>query len=83
MGKFVLKRTLHMIPLLLGITFLSFIIISLAPGDYLTTLKMNPQISEDTINRLAHQFGLDQPLYMQYLKWLWQEIGRASCRERV
>lgn len=74
MGRFVLKRILHMIPLLLGITFLSFIIISLAPGDYLTTLKMNPQISGDTISRLASEFGLDQPLYMQYLKWLWQVL---------
>jgi len=74
MGRFVLKRLLHMIPLLLGITFLSFIVISLAPGDYLSTLKMNPQISEDTINRLASEFGLDQPLHMQYFKWLWQVL---------
>jgi len=72
MGSFILKRLIHMIPLLLGITFLSFIIISLAPGDYLSTLKMNPQISEDTINRLQQEFGLDKPVYVQYIKWLWQ-----------
>jgi len=63
-----------MIPLLLGITFLSFCIISLAPGDYLSTLKMNPQISEDTIRRLEADFGLDKPLYLQYIKWLWQVL---------
>jgi len=72
MGNFILKRLMHMIPLLLGITFLSFIIISLAPGDYLSTLKMNPQISDDTIQRLEQEFGLDRPLYVQYFKWLWQ-----------
>lgn len=72
MGRFVLKRLAHMVPLLFGITFLSFVIISLAPGDYLTTLKMNPQISEDTIHRLEQEFGLDKPVYIQYLKWLWQ-----------
>ncbi len=72
MGNFILKRVLHMIPLLLGITFLSFIIISLAPGDYISTLKMNPQISEDTIQRLEQEFGLDRPVHIQYLKWLWQ-----------
>ncbi|MDH3975469.1 MAG: ABC transporter permease [Deltaproteobacteria bacterium] len=74
MGSFVLKRLLHMVPLLLGITFLSFIIISLAPGDYLSTLKMNPQISEETINRLEQEFGLDKPVYIQYVKWLWQIV---------
>ncbi len=74
MGSFILKRLIHMIPLMLGITFLSFIIISLAPGDYLTSLKMNPQVSEDTIRRLEQQFGLDKPLYIQYLKWLWQVL---------
>ena len=72
MLRFILKRLIHMIPLLLGITFLSFCIISLAPGDYLSTLKMNPQISEDTIRRLEADFGLDKPLYLQYIKWLWQ-----------
>lgn len=72
MGSFILKRLLHMIPLLMGITFLSFIIISLAPGDYLSALKMNPQISEETIHRLEQEFGLDKPFYVQYLKWLWQ-----------
>ena len=72
MLRFVLKRLMHMIPLLLGITFLSFFIISLAPGDYLSTLKMNPQISEETIRRLEADFGLDKPLYLQYIKWLWQ-----------
>ena len=72
MLRFILKRLIHMIPLLLGITFLSFCIISLAPGDYLSTLKMNPQISEETIRRLEADFGLDKPLYLQYIKWLWQ-----------
>jgi len=74
MGRFILKRLAHMLPLLLGITFLSFIIISMAPGDYLSTLKMNPQISPETIERLEREFGLDRPVYIQYLKWLWQTL---------
>jgi len=61
-----------MIPLLLGITFLAYMIISLAPGDFLSTLKMNPQLSDETIKRLESEFGLDKPVYIQYLKWLWQ-----------
>lgn len=59
-----------MIPLLLGITFLSFIIIQMAPGDYLDQLKMNPQISEKTIKQLEEVYGLNQPLLVQYFKWL-------------
>ena len=60
-----------MIPLLLGITFFSFLIISLAPGDYLTTMSQNPQVTEETIEGLRAKFGLDRPLYIQYVKWLW------------
>lgn len=74
MGRFILKRLVHMIPLMLGITFISFMIISMAPGDYLSTLKMNPQISPETIERLERDFGLDKPVYIQYLKWLWQTL---------
>jgi len=60
-----------MIPLLLGITFFSFMIISLAPGDFLTTMTQNPQISAETIEALRVKYGLDQPWYIQYAKWLW------------
>lgn len=59
-----------MIPLLLGITFLSFIIIQMAPGNYLDQLKMNPQISEKTIKQLEEAYGLNQPILIQYFKWL-------------
>lgn len=60
-----------MIPLLLGITFFSFMIISFAPGDYLTDMSQNPQVSAQTIEDLRARFGLDRPWYIQYGKWLW------------
>jgi len=59
-----------MIPLVIGITFISFLIIQLAPGNYLDQLKMNPQISKETIKELEKAYGLDQPLLIQYFKWL-------------
>lgn len=62
---------MHMIPLLLGITFFSFLIISMAPGDYLTAMSQNPQVTAETIAGLRTKFGLDQPWYIQYIKWLW------------
>ncbi len=60
-----------MIPLLLGITLLSFMIISFAPGDFLTTMSQNPQISAETIEALRAKYGLDKPWFIQYIIWLW------------
>ena len=69
MWSFVLKRLLHMIPLLLGVSLLTFLLMSLAPGDYFTALSQNPQISPETIAHLKAQFHLDKPWYVQYFYW--------------
>jgi len=71
MTRFIIRRFINMIPLLLGITFLSFLVMSMVPGDFLSSLKMNPQISPDVIRQMEAQFGLDQPLVVRYAKWLW------------
>ena len=71
MRTYILRRFLHMIPLLLGISFFSFLIISLAPGDFLTAMSQNPQITAETIAEMRADFGLDRPWYIQYLRWLW------------
>jgi len=71
---YILKRLLHMIPLLLGITFFSFLIINLSPGDYLTTMSQNPQVTAETIEALRVKFGLDKPWYIQYMRWLWNAL---------
>jgi len=55
---------------IVGVTLISFLIIKLAPGDFLDQLKLNPQISPETIERLRKIYGLDQPVLIQYLKWL-------------
>jgi peptide/nickel transport system permease protein len=72
MAKFLLKRLLNMIPLIIGITFLSFMVMSLVPGNFLSSLKLNPSISPEVIRQMEAQFGLDQPLLVRYAKWLWQ-----------
>ncbi|HKN07999.1 MAG TPA: ABC transporter permease, partial [Pseudomonadota bacterium] len=71
MARFLLKRILNMIPLIIGITFISFLAMSLVPGDFLSSLKLNPSISPDVIRQMQAEFGLDQPLLLRYLKWLW------------
>ena len=71
MGRFIVKRAINMIPLLIGITFISFLVMSMVPGDFLSNLKMNPSISPQVIAQMEAQFGLNQPLLVRYGKWLW------------
>ncbi len=66
MRVFLLKRLLQTIPLLVGVSMLSFLIIQLAPGDYLTVLAENPQIKPEYVQQMRHNFGLDRPWYVQY-----------------
>jgi len=70
MVRFLVYRLFQAFLTLVGVTFLSFLIIKLAPGDYLDELRLNPQISPETIERLKQLYGLDQPIIIQYLKWL-------------
>jgi peptide/nickel transport system permease protein len=70
MGQFILKRLLHMIPLLLGVSLLTFLLMAMSPGNYFTALQANPQISPDTVLQLKKQFHLDQAWYVQYVYWL-------------
>lgn len=72
MAGFLVRRLLVMIPLLVGITFLVFVIMDLAPGDPFAELRMNPSFSPDTVAALEREFGFGQPLLVRYAKWLWQ-----------
>lgn len=74
MASYLLRRLLHMIPLLLGITFLAFLLIAMAPGDYFSALKMNPSISPQLIHDMEIQFGYGDPLLIRYFKWLWRAL---------
>jgi peptide/nickel transport system permease protein len=70
MSAFILKRLLTLIPLLLGITMLVFILMSLAPGDFLTPVKAQRDVPAELIQAIEIEFGLDRPWYVQYWKWL-------------
>lgn len=74
MAKFIFRRFLQLIPLLFAVTLISFGVMQLAPGDYLTALQGQPQIRPETIERLRQDFGLDLPWYTQYLRWLWNAM---------
>lgn len=70
MGRYVLRRLIQALPLLLGISVVSFAILKVAPGGPLAAYAANPDITDEDIHRLEKAFGLDQPLYIQYVTWL-------------
>ena len=66
---YLLRRLVGSIPLLLGILTIIFFIIHLAPGDP-TARFFNPNVSPEVIEQMRRNLGLDQPLHVQYFKWL-------------
>lgn len=70
MKYYIIRRLIVSLPLLLGISFLTFMLFHLAPGNYFDTLRLNPQISEETIKRYEEQFHLNEPPLVQYGYWL-------------
>ncbi|VEP13740.1 ABC-type dipeptide/oligopeptide/nickel transport system, permease component [Hyella patelloides LEGE 07179] len=75
---YVVKRLLQASLTLLLASMLCFAIIQIAPGDYLDTLKNNPQISAEYLAQLQQQFGLDQPPIVQYWRWLIGVVTRLD-----
>lgn len=71
---FVGRRLLHMVPVLLGVSFITFVVIDLAPGDYFGALRMNPAFSPEFVAELEREFGFGEPLLVRYAKWLWRVL---------
>lgn len=67
---FIFRRLLQAIPLLLAASFITFFLINQSPGNYLSQLKLNPQVSEEFIEREEQRLGLDKPWIVSYGLWL-------------
>ena len=70
MGRYVLRRLVQAIPLLLGISVASFLIMHAIPGGPTAAYEANPNVTPEDIARIEHALGVDQPLYVQYVSWL-------------
>jgi peptide/nickel transport system permease protein len=70
MTGFIVRRILQMIPLLLGVTFLTFAIVSFVPGSPVSSLQLNPRARPEDLERIRQNLGLDQPWYERYIGWL-------------
>jgi peptide/nickel transport system permease protein len=72
MGRYVIRRLLQALPLLLAISAVSFTILKVTPGGPLAAYEGNPNFTDADRVRLEHAFGLDQPIPFQYVAWLGQ-----------
>lgn len=75
MLRFIFKRSLMAIPTLIAISIVSFIVIQLPPGDYLTSYvarlrEQGDAVDDAELKQLEERYGLGQPIYVQYLKWM-------------
>jgi peptide/nickel transport system permease protein len=66
---YIVRRLLTLIPVLIGISLVLFTILALAPGDPFGELMTNPNVPPEVIAKLRVQYGLDQPIYVRYVKW--------------
>jgi peptide/nickel transport system permease protein len=70
MVKYAIRRTLLAIPVLIGISLMTFAILQIAPGGPEARFAQNPKITPEQIAAFRHKWGLDDPIPVQYLKWL-------------
>jgi peptide/nickel transport system permease protein len=68
--RFLLRRLAHAFLLLVGVSILAFLFTALAPGNYFDEMRLNPQISPESVAALRAQYGIDKPLPVRYADWL-------------
>ncbi len=87
MLRYIFKRILQTIPLLIIVSLISFFIIRLSPIDPLAELRLNPSISQETLDKEIKRLNLDKPIGIQYLSWAKSfvkgDLGYTSAGEKV
>ena len=83
MFRYILKRLIFAVPTLLAVSVIAFIIIQLPPGDYLSTLmadwaSQGGAVEQGTVAAMRERYGLDQPIYFQYYKWIFGILTRGD-----
>jgi peptide/nickel transport system permease protein len=79
LAKFVLRRALAAVPVVLGVTVITFLLMHSTAGSYVPGLALNPNLTAKDVALLRSQLGLDQPLWVQYVDW----IGVAWILQRL
>jgi peptide/nickel transport system permease protein len=86
MTRYLTRRLLQMIPVLFIISVVQFALVNAAPGGPLKAYLLDPNISKEDVARLEHEYGLDQPLPIQYIVWIGNilrgDLGRSYFTHR-
>jgi len=69
-GPYLLRRLLIALPSVLGISIVLFTVLALAPGDPFAEMALNPNVPPEVQANLRKQFGLDDPIWQRYFRWL-------------
>ena len=87
LAGYIIKRIFQTIPLLFLVSIISFFLIRLAPVDPLAELRLNPSITQETLDYEVQRLGLDKPVIVQYGLWLKSfvkgDMGYCTTGERV
>ena len=70
MGNYLLRRLILLLPSVLGISLILFVLLALAPGDPFGELATNPNIPPEVREALRVKFGIDDPIFVRYVRWL-------------
>ena len=70
MGSYLVRRLLIAVPSLLGISAVLFVVLALAPGDPFSDLVQNPNVPPEVVQAIRKSFGLDDPIWQRYFRWL-------------
>lgn len=70
MTRYLVRRLLGMIPLLIGISFIIYALLNMVPGSPTDKIQFNPSIKPADLARIKHEMGLDEPWYRRYFVWL-------------
>lgn len=78
---YTVRRILVSIPVLIGVTLITFLLLHATAGSFVPGLEINPNMRPEDVARIRHSLGLDQPLYLQYIQWfaglLHGDFGRS------
>ena len=68
--RYALRRVVAAIPVVIGVTTVTFLLMKITAGNYVPGLDLNPDLRPEDAAKIRHQLGVDQPLYVQYLQWM-------------
>src|SRR5215469_644420 len=68
--RYALRRALAAIPVVIGVTTVTFLLMKVTAGNYVPGLDLNPDLRPEDVAKIRHELGVDQPLYVQYVQWM-------------